>query len=256
MRILLQIIFTPSWANGGRPQNWVPTHMSDFVAFVTAASRRYPSIHLWMIWGEPSRGANFEPLYPAEPGTKLNPQQQVAPHNYARLLDGAYGALKAESRRNLVIGGSTYTSGDIDTQQWVENLRLPDGRAPRMDMYAHNPFGTTQPSFSTPSSPHGIVAFNDLPMLARWIDRYLHRGLPIFLSEWTVSTGPDQEFMFYVDPLTAARWVTDALRLARHWKRIYALGWVHLYDDPRVSYGGLLTVDGQRKPTFWAFARG
>jgi hypothetical protein len=45
-------------------------------------------------------------------------------------MDAAYGALKQVSRRNLVIGGSTYTTGDIDTQQWIQNLRLPDGRPP------------------------------------------------------------------------------------------------------------------------------
>jgi hypothetical protein len=57
-----------------------------------------------------------------------------------------------------------------------------------------------------------------------------------------------------VDPLVAAKWVRDALRLSRSWKRIYALGWIHVYDEPPVSSGGLLTADGKPKPTFNAFA--
>jgi hypothetical protein len=256
MRVLLQIIGAPTWANGGHPSNWAPLHPADFAAFAMAASRRYPSVHLWMIWGEPTRTGSFEPLVPATPGLSLDAAQRAAPHLYARILDAAYGALKKVSPHNLVIGGCTYTAGAIDTQQWIENLRLPDGHPPRMDMYAHNPFSYQTPSFTSSFSPDGEVQFSDLHELAGWIDRYLHPGLPIFLSEWTIPTAPDEEFNFYVDPVTAAQWITTALRLSRRYKRIYALGWVNVYDDPPLSYGGLLTQDGARKPGFEAFARG
>jgi hypothetical protein len=255
IRVLLQIIGAPPWANGGRPWNWVPNRTSDFAAFATAAARKYPDVKLWMIWGEPDRAPNFQPLYPASAfANTLSRRQQIAPHNYATLLDAAYGALKHVSRTNIVIGGSTYTTGDIRTREWIQNLKLPNGRPPRMDMYAHNPFSTEDPNFSDPPSPYGVVQFSDLPRLGSWIDKYLHRGLPIFLSEWTVPTQPDTEFNFYVDMPVAVRWVRDALRLSRRWKRIYALGWIHLYDEPPTSYAGLMTVDGKRKPLYGAFA--
>lgn len=255
IRVMLQIIGTPSWANGGRDWNWAPTSSRSFAAFATAAARKYPGVHLWMIWGEPSRAPNFQPLTKASPGTRLDAAQRRAPHTYARMLDASYGALKAVSGKNRVIGGGTYTTGDIDTQQWIQNLRLPNGKPPRMDMYAHNPFSFRKPDFSNPPSPSGMIDFSDLPRLAKLVDRYLHRGLPLFLSEWTVPTGRDQEFNFYVDPPVAADWVRAALQLMRDWHRIYALGWIHVYDDP-TSSGGLLTVDGVRKPTFAAFANG
>jgi hypothetical protein len=209
-----------------------------------------------MVWGEPSRAPNFQPETPAKPGRALNAAQQVAPHNYARILDAAYGTLKHASKSNLVIGGCTYTTGDIDTQQWIENLRLPNGRRPRMDMYAQNPFTDLDPTFAKPYSPLGYVKFSDLPELGGWLDRYLRRGMPIFLSEWTIPSAPDQEFTFYVDPPVAAKWVREALRESRSWKRIYALGWVHVYDDPPVSYGGLISARGVHKPAFDAFAHG
>jgi hypothetical protein len=261
MRVMLQIVGTPGWANGGRVWEWAPKNPGDYAAFAAAAAREYPSVHLWMIWGEPSRSSAFQPLTPARPGVKLNAAQKRAPHIYARLLDAAYVALKRVSARNLVIGGCTYTTGNpryptsIDAQQWIENLRLPNGHPPRMDMYAHNPFSAEDPNFSDPPSPYGAVQFSDLPRLARWVDRYLHRGIPLFLSEWTIPTCPDTEFNFYVDPHVAARWVSDALRLSRHWKRIYALGWIHLYDDT-TSCGGLLTASGTPKPMFYAFEHG
>jgi hypothetical protein len=256
MRVLLQIIFTPPWANRGRAPNYPPVNPADYAAFATAAARRYPSVDLWMIWGEPDRQPNFAPTRIVPPGRTLTRAQRVAPHDYARILDAAYGALKRVGRRNLVIGGCTYSTGSIDTQQWIKNLRLPDGRAPRMDMYAHNPFTDQEPSFSVSASPFGEVQFSDLPELGQWIDRYLRPGMPIFLSEFTIPTAIDTEFNFFVDPSVAAQWITDALRLSRSWKRIYALGWIHVYDDPPITSGGLMTAQGVPKPSFAAFEHG
>jgi hypothetical protein len=257
MRVMLQIITTPRWANRGRPPNWAPIHPADVAAFATAAAREYPSVHLWLIWGEANRATNFEPIALVRPGRKLTRAQEYAPHLYAQMLDDSYGALKAVSQKNLVIGGDTYIGGYIRTLPWIQNLRLPNGRPPRMDMYAHNPFSYADPSFSAPASPLGEVQFSDLPRLAGWIDRYLHKGLPLFLSEWTIPTSPkDGEFSWWVEPRVAAKWITDALRLSRGWKRIYALGWIHVYDDPPYTSGGLLYANGKPKPGFWAFARG
>src|SRR4051794_22308015 len=53
IRVCLQISGTPSWANGGRPANWVPNNVHDLAHFTTAAARRYPGVHLWMIWVSP-----------------------------------------------------------------------------------------------------------------------------------------------------------------------------------------------------------
>src|SRR5436190_2908981 len=53
MQIALQIIGSPGWANGHKDPRWAPHRLSDYANFAIAASRRYPSVHLWMIWGEP-----------------------------------------------------------------------------------------------------------------------------------------------------------------------------------------------------------
>ena len=255
MRVMLELSGSPAWSNGGHEWNWMP-RPSDYAAFATATARRFPSVHLWMVWGEPNRTGDFMPEVAAPPGRPLDAAQKVAPHNYARLLAVAYHALKAVSPANQVIGGSTFTGGSIDTKQWIENMRLPDGRPPPLDMYAHNPFSYTDPSFRARPSGGGQVQFKDLRRLARWVDRYLRRGIPLFLSEWTIPTAPDQQFPYWVRPAVAATWIRDALRLCRHWRRIYALGWVVLSDDPPLSYGGLLEADGTPKPGFAAFADG
>ncbi len=259
MRVAVELIGAPRWANGGHPANRAPTNPADFADFAYAAARRYPTVHLWMIWGEPTRRADFAPIVTSDPARPLTAAARAAPHRYARLLDAAYGALKRAGTANLVIGGMTFTTGDIRTRQWIENLRLPNGRPPRLDLYGHNPFTSRDPSFANPPSPAGVVDFSDLPRLAGWIDRYLGRGRPrirLFLSEWTIPTAVDDEFNFYVDPGVQAKWIADGLRLARSWSRVYAIGWIHLYDDPPVSAGGLLDPAGVPKPGYLAWRAG
>ena len=260
IQVALQIIGAPPWANGGKPSNWAPSSPLDYASFAIAASKRYPSVHLWMIWGEPSRSDNFEPLDPAKPFAKLNVHQRSAPHRYARILDAAYGALKRVSRSNLVIGGMTYTTGDISTQQWIEDLRLPDGKPPRLDMYGHNPFSFRAPNLSNPPSLDQHVDFSDLGRLSRLVDRFLGRPgdthPKLFISEWTIPTAADEEFNFYVDPLVQAQWITDGLRIASQMSSIYAVGWIHLYDEPPVSYGGLIQTDGVEKLGYAAWKAG
>jgi len=263
MRVMLQAIGTPSWANGGKAWNYPPVSVGAFAEFLTAAARRYPTVHLWMIWGEPDRKANFAlDQHVWASARRLTPAQAVAPHVYAQLLDASYAALKRVSKRNLVIGGDTYTWGTIPVRLWIENLRLPDGRPPRMDLFGHNPFSYRDPNLSNPPSPGAAFDFSDLGRLSRLVDTYLARPghvIKLFLSEWTIPTSKfDDEFNFYVTPATQARWITDAWRIVRSSSFIYALGWIHLRDDPprRGSSGGLLDYRGRPKPGFYAFKNG
>lgn len=264
MRVSIMVIGAPGWANGGRAWNWAPRRPRDFADFTTAAARRYPSVKLWMIWGEPSRQSNFQPLTPAPRPRRLNARQAAAPKRYARILDAAYGALKRVRRGNLVIGGNTYTAGDpgsISAWAWIRYMRLPDGSRPRMDLYGHNPFSYREPNFRNPPKCCGSADFSDLRRLARHIDRYLarpsRRRIPLFLSEFTIPTGRrDYEFNFHTTRATQARWINRALRYARGWSRIYTLGWIHLYDVPLQTNGGLLDSRGRKKPGYYAFRNG
>ncbi len=260
MRVALQIIGAPSWANGGKPWNWAPHNPRDFANFAIAAARRYPSVHLWMVWVEPSRRFNFNPLTPAPRFARLNAAQRVAPHRYARMLDAAYGALKGVSRSNLVIGGMTYTTGEISPQQWIENLRLPNGKPPRLDMYGHNPFSFRDPNLSNPPSGEQDIDFSDLGRLAKLVARYLgrpgNRHPKLFIAEWTIPTAIGTDFNFYVDKPVQAKWIADSLRIGRRLKSIYAIGWIHLFDEPPSSPSGLIETDGVKKPGYYAWKDG
>ena len=271
MDVLVLVSGTPPWANGGRDARWAPDRPSDFADFNTAASKRYPGVRFWMIWGEPNSDRNFMPLTPkGDPpkplSVRLTRAQAAAPRRYSRLLDKAYGALKAVDRRDLVVGGSTFTQGDIPPLDWIRAMRLPNGRPPRMDMYGHNPFSYRKPKLSDGRliPGYGYADFSDLDVVAKWVDRHLRRGrrLRLFLAEYTIPTDhrPPQ-FGYYVTRPVQARWITAALRITRRWRRIYALGWINLYDDPPNASGdemrgGLLDAQGRPKPGFYAFRRG
>jgi hypothetical protein len=261
MRVLIMLSRAPRWANGNHPSNWSPLRPADYADFAVAAARRYPGVHLWMVWGEPSTGEHFRPLTRAPPNAaRLTSQQAAAPRRYARILDAAYGALKGVSPANTVIGGNTYTTGDIRTGQWLRYMRLPNGRPPRLDLYGHNPFSFRKPNLSNPPGAEASIDFSDLGRLGTLVDRNLRRSrgqrFRLFLSEWTIPTGPDDEFNFYTDLPTQAAWIRAAFRIVRPWSRIYALGWIHVYDDPPTSRGGLFDERGRRKLGYDAFRAG
>ena len=262
MRVLFMVIGAPPWANGGHGWNFAPRRPADYADFVRAAARRYPSVHLWMVWSEPSRVKRFAPLHRSDPAARtLTRRQSAAPRLYARILDAAYGALKGVSRRNLVIGGNTYTTGDIKTGQWINYMRLPGGGRPRLDLYGHNPFSFRRPNLANPPGAEASIDFSDLGRLGAMVDRGLSRRrgqhIPLFLSEFTIPTGPDSEFNFYTELSTQADWIRAAFRIVHRWPRIYALGWIHVRDDPPGgSAGGLLDARGDKKPGYYAFRAG
>jgi len=272
MRVLLMLIYAPSWANGGKGPQWAPGPKA-YAQFAEAAARRYPSVRQWMIWGEPSRVANFMPLKPQTVEQPLTPKQAAAPRRYARLLDAAYAALKRVRRSNVVIGGNTFTAGDIRPVNWVKHMRLPNGRRPRLDVYGHNPFALRAPNLNNPPGPGETVDFSDLRRFQKVVNRaFGRRGsrtrgsrrgsrtrrVPLFLSEFTVPTGLDSEFNFFTTRPKQAEFITKGFRVARQIKA-YGLGWIHLYDEgpPDTGIrGGLIGTNGKRKPGFDAFRRG
>jgi hypothetical protein len=263
MGVQILIRGVPPWANGGRGTEFAPTQVSDWAEFIIALASKYPSVNLWMIWGEPNRKPNFGPFTPAKRNVgKLRKAEQRAPRTYAQLLDAAYEALKAVSPANLVIGGNTYTSagrGDINPYQWIAYMKLPGGKRPRMDLYGHNPYGFHKPSFKGSPSPKGAVAFKDLRRLVRKLDKHFRgndgKRLKLYLSEWGVPIGfKDKDLTYGLKAREGKRWIRAGFRIARKWKRIYTLGWVHPIDTSYSSQG-LLDRGGRKKPSYHVYRK-
>ena len=252
IRLAILIQRAPSWANGGRPPIWAPRDPRDFADFAYAASRRLPSVHMWMIWGEPARAENFRPMPVNKPR---------GPRLYARILDASYGALKAASPHNVVVGGMTLNGGSVMPTLFARYMRLPDGRPPRMDLWGHNPFDGRFPDLA--DEPIGrFRGFNDIDTFYREIRAYYRRGhrkVPrLWLSEWTVISDKSSRIFlhFHVSPREQARWLRAAFAIARRTPYVAGLGWFTLLDEPPAPGSadwGLLRSDGEPKPAFNAY---
>jgi hypothetical protein len=241
----------------------------DLAHFMTAAARRYPRVRRWMVWGEPTRKPNFMPLEHEATALSLTRAEARAPRKYARMLDASYRALKRANPRNLVIGGNTFSTGDITPRNWIRYMRLRDGSRPRMDMYGHNPYTSRRPDLSQPleSRELGVADFSDLDSMMGWLDRFGYRDargrrLRLFLSEFSWPTDNfNFETNFYVTRELQAEWTAAALKIVRRVPRIATLGWFKLLDDPprednRQLNRGLLDYKGVPKPAFYAFRDG
>jgi hypothetical protein len=181
------------------------------------------------------------------------------------MLDRSYGALKAVNRSNRVIGGNTFTAGDITPYNWIRYLRLPNGKRPRMDLYGHNPFTGRRPRANAPQDRY-VVDISDMPTFTRFLDRRLRTPsggrLKLFFSEFFWPTDhANNEVAFHLSRKLQASWLKDALRLVRRSPRVYTLGWFALYDDPPRADGlsvnrGLMTFKGKRKPSYKVFRAG
>jgi hypothetical protein len=250
----------PSWSNGGRDSSWVAKNPRDYARFMAAAVGRYPQVRRWMAFGEPTTYRNFQPQ--GDGGRR-------APRLYARMLDAAYAAMHAARRNVVVIGGNVQPAGSNDQyitapDTFIQNMVLPNGRRPRLDMFGINPYTERPLDLSLRHAPHR-VDFDDLDWLARRLDRYWpRRHLPIFVSEFGWNTEHGAYGWLYVVPREkqAADLVT-AYRLASTQPRIDTLCWFQLYDSPPDRENGQLvnwttglrTWGGTKKPSWAAYGR-
>ncbi|MDQ3726043.1 MAG: hypothetical protein M3335_09210 [Actinomycetota bacterium] len=243
---------SPAWASGKGKPIWAPKKPGDFASFMFAASKRFPDIHMWMIWGEPSRRENFLPMKKG---------QALGPRIYAQMLDRSYAALKQADRRDLVIGGMTLNGGTVKPPEFIRLMKLPNGRPPRMDLWGHNPFDARFPRLR--DEPIGrFRGFNDIDTLHREIGNAYRAGkrkVPrLWLSEWTiVSDRPLDLFSgFFVSRKEQAIRLRAAYTISRRTPYVAGLGWFTLLDQA-VSEGGaawgLMDEHGVPKPAFKAY---
>ncbi|MCP9488917.1 MAG: hypothetical protein MSC31_03475 [Solirubrobacteraceae bacterium MAG38_C4-C5] len=256
IEVALMLTNTPSWANGGQSPQHAPTDEIEFARFAQAASRKYPAVRFWMIWGEPNREGSFLPMPPDSP---------VGPRKYADVLDAAYVALKKQSRANRVIGGMTFTAGVIAPKFFIEDLVRSNGRPPRMDFYGHNPFTTRYPDLDKGGVGPGFRDMSDVDVLHRDVREHYERSYfryrestpRLWLSEFTVQADRTSgAFDFFVSRPEQALWLRKAYRIQNETDYIYLLGWFNLQDAPEGTNGvttGLMTHEGEHKPSFDAY---
>lgn len=255
MEVVLSLVGTPRWANGGKTPNVMPRRLGDFTAFARAIASRYsgrfdgfPFVRFWSIWNEPNLQLFLAPQYD-------NRGRSVAPRNYAKLYAAGYQGIKSGNSRALVAIGETSARGTDSPAgarpvhspgRFLEELAKANPRL-KFDAYAHHPY-PFRPNL-TPSQkvrwPN--VTLGSLPELETHLKQLFRRkSVPIWVTEYGHETRPQDAFG--VSYSTQASFVRQSISIARSYPFVDMFIWFVYQDDQGQPWdSGLYTQTGANK---------
>jgi hypothetical protein len=241
--VVLQLNGAPSWSNGGKPSNCLPTSASSFGAFATAATREYPWVTKFQIWNEPNQARWLRPTSPALYVT--------------RLLNPAYAAIHASTSGAKVAGGGTAprgSTGGVSPVAWITGMHRAHAR---LDVYAHNPY-PLDPKRETPLHAPACktcttVTMATLSRLERLVGLYFPRAR-IWLTEYGYQSNPPDRLLG-VTPALQARYESEGSYAAYRAPRVDLLIHFLYRDEPTLArfQSGLVTLRNAPRPALAAF---
>ena len=240
--VVLQLVGTPGWANGGRSSNVAPTSGTTFADFAAATAHRYPWVKRWLIWNEPNQVRWLRPSSAAIYTT--------------RLLNPAYVAIHAAIPGAQVAGGGTAprgSTGGVSPVAWIGGMHAAHAR---LDAYAHNPY-PLDPKRETPL--HGgcghcsTVTMATISRLVALVARDFGSAR-IWLTEYGYQSDPPDRFLG-VSLALHARYVGEGAYAAYHAPRVDLLIHFLYRDEPDLArfQSGLVSLTNAQKPAFTAF---
>lgn len=236
--VVVGLVGSPRWANGGKPPNYVPG-ASAFAAFASQAAKRYPWVRKWLVWNEPNQARWLKP---------------TSPEVYVRsLLNPAYKAIHRANPRAKVAGGVTAPragSNGVSPLRWIAGMRAAHAQ---LDAYAHHPY-PGRPS-DTPyaggcrHSECETITMATLERLLSTVQRSFG-AKRIWLTEYGYQTGPGG-----VSKQRQADLIGQAARRTYQAPRVDMLIHYLVVDEPLTFrfQSGLFTVAGRVKPSYAAF---
>jgi hypothetical protein len=260
MEVMLTIWGTPSWANGGKGQNYAPRNFNDLRNFARALASRYsgryggyPFVRYFTVWNESNLGQFLSPQYDSK-------GKPVAPRIYAAIYRAAYGGIKSGNSRALVGIGETSARGrdrvlgragtqETESPGKFAHLLSLQRPALRFDAWSHHPYSTSPSAPPTQRVRWPNVTLTQLPRFEESLDKWFHRTVNIWITEYGYETKPGEP-----KGVTIARqaaYARTALNIAANDPRVTMFIWFILRDDPTSSWqSGLLNRDGSKKPAF------
>jgi hypothetical protein len=239
---MLTLVSTPAWANGGQGTNWVPTNGTSFGAFAGATARHYPFVRRFLIWNEPNQRRWLRPTLPS-----LYVQ---------RLLNPAYAAIHAVRKTALVAGGVTApraATGGVSPATWIRGMA---GYHAKLDAYAHNPYPLTpaETPLSGGCTHCTTLTMATLPTLLADVRKAFGKSKRIWLTEYGYQTDPPDSVLG-VSPEKQALYMSQGAMRAYLAPGVDMLINYLVQDEPDLSrwQSGILTVDGDEKPSYQAF---
>jgi hypothetical protein len=284
IKVLFSVLFTPSWANGGRARNVAPTTTAGWTAlrnFALAAARRYsgtyvlplsqqdpgnpssalplPPVRLWTAWNEPNN-----PIWLSPQWKKVKGKYRIeSALNYVKICNAVYQGVHATgiSSEKVACGvtgprGNNVPTGarpSVDPLSFMRALKA-DGLK-KFDVYAHHPYyGAPSETPSTVPTSRTAVELGNIGVLLKQLSQ-LWGGKHLWITEYGFQTPPDR--LYGVSLTKQALYLKQAYAIARKNRRIDMMLWFMLKDDTDIPLGwqsGLMTAAGTKKPSFAAFA--
>jgi hypothetical protein len=272
IEIAFSIFGTPPWANGGGRPSRAPRDPYRLFAFSWAAATRYsgtykrsdgvvlPRVRLWIAWNEPNLNLGLVPQYRRVRGRWVI-QSAI---DYARICNAITEGVHATLLRGQRVAcGVTAPRGNNNPRaprpsiSPIAFLRaMAKAGARGFDAYAHQAYygGPGETPATPPLGPYAITLAN-IDRLVREVQR-LYGPRRLWITEYGYQTYPP-DAVFGVSWALQARYLTQAYEIARRHPRIDLMLWFLLYDEADVErwQSGLISVDGRRKPAFYAFQR-
>ncbi len=272
--VLAAIFGTPRWAGPGK--NRIPRRITDLRLFAYAAAKRYsgtyrvgeteneperllPAVRRWLAWNEPNNPVFLKPQW------KMVSRQwrSQAAYDYAKICGAVYAGVRSTRiAGEKVACGSTGPRGNDaprssrpSTSPLVFMTWLRRAGLKNFDAWAHHPYyGSRLEKPSTmPVSKKGVTLANINVMIQR-LNQLWGRSKRIWVTEYGYQTRPPDR-LFGVSYSTQAKYVHQAIALARKTRRIDMFVWFLIRDERRLSgwQSGVITASGARKPSFRAF---
>jgi hypothetical protein len=265
MEVMLTIWGTPSWANGGKGQNYAPTNYADLQNFARALAGRYsgrfngyPFVKYFTVWNESNLGQFLSPQYD-------NQGKPAGPKIYAKLYRSAYAGIKAGNSRAVVGIGETSARGrdrflgkqgtqESESPGKFAELLSQQRPALRFDAWSHHPYPTSISGKPLANTRWPNVTLSNLPRFESSLRKWFGRAVPIWVTEYGHETKPEEpKGVTYAQQST---YVRQALNYVAGDPNVTMFIWFILRDDPTSAWqSGLVERDGVKKPSFRTFAR-
>ena len=242
IEVVLQLVGTPSWANGGKASNYVPASSATFGAFASAAAHQYPWVRRWVIWNEPNQARWLKPT--------------AAPIYTVRLLNPAYAAIHRAIRGAQVAGGGTAprgSTGGVSPLAWIAGMHAAHAR---LDAYAHNPY-PLNPKQETPlAGGCGHCTTVTMATIGRLVT-LVGRDFPsarIWLTEYGYQSNPPDRLLG-VSLALQARYLGEGAYAAYRTPKVDLLIHFLYRDEPNIArfQSGLVSLTNAVKPVYAAF---
>jgi hypothetical protein len=255
MNVIVTIDDTPAWASlygsSGRRGPIRADKLPNYAAFVSALVERFdgdsyndapgsPTIRYWEFYNEPDANSSPGDVRWGNYGDQ-----------YAQMLQAVYPAIKAASpQAQVVFGGIAYDWFQPDgpfIYQFFDDV-LAAGAGPYFDVMNFHAY----PSFATNWATHGPGVLEKTEYLRAKLANY-ELEKPMIITEAGWHSNATVQFP-WTTPETQARYVVQLFTQAKAADLQMMIWW--MLHDPGGYYpyeNGLLTIDGVRKPAFYAY---